>query len=149
MSLFSYLVMFLGILFWLLRAMVCLFASMQQELAVVPMNLNLEIALLFASVPCFALIAKRNLIGATVFFGIYGAYFGTEIMNQVTSFSMNILTVAVDVIGILIPFFIFMDILLNKNGKKIGSTKKTDWFFDNAEFDREHDEREDRNQYKF
>ncbi len=139
MSLFSYLIMFFGIFFWILRAVICLFASMQQELAVVPMNLNLEIALLFASVPCFALIVKRNIIGATVFFGIYGAYFGTELMNQFSAPSMNMLTVVIDIIGILIPLFIFMDILLNKNGKKFGSTKKTDWFFDNAEFDREHD----------
>ena len=28
-------------------------------------------------------------------------------------------------------------------------TKKTDWFFQNKDFDRQYDERADRNQYKF
>ena len=42
-----------------------------------------------------------------------------------------------------------MDIFFNKEGKGKDSDKKTDWFYTNEQYDREIDERADKNQYKF
>ena len=51
-------------------------------------------------------------------------------------------------IGVLIPLLTFLDILINKNRRKFGADKKTDWFYKNEKYEREFDERADRNQYK-
>ena len=50
--------------------------------------------------------------------------------------------------GIVIPTLTFLDILFNKSRKGKGGDKNTDWFFTNKDYDREFDERSDRNQYR-
>ena len=52
------------------------------------------------------------------------------------------------VMGILIPLFTFLDILINKNRKNTTLNSKVGWFYDNEQFDRKFDERADRNEYK-
>ena len=52
------------------------------------------------------------------------------------------------VMGILIPLFTFLDILINKNRKNTTLSGKVGWFYDNEQFDRKFDERADRNEYK-
>ena len=59
------------------------------------------------------------------------------------------LTLFVSFIGVLIPFLTVMDIFLNKNRAGAAKDKKTDWFYKNKDYDRQYDERADRNQYKF
>ena len=49
----------------------------------------------------------------------------------------------------LITFDRFLDILVNKNRSLGKDNKSGDWFYKNEAFDREFDERADRNQYKF
>ena len=63
MSLFSYLITIFSVVFWFFRSIVCLMASMQMDFVCQPMNLNIEIGLLFATLPCMILIFKRNIIG--------------------------------------------------------------------------------------
>lgn len=41
------------------------------------------------------------------------------------------------------------DLILDKNRKAHPVDKKTDWFYKNKDFDRQYDERADKNQYKF
>jgi uncharacterized MnhB-related membrane protein len=128
---------------------------MQKDFPCQPINLTIEIVMLFATLPCLIFIFKRNLIGATVFFGMYGAYFGTGLYNIFTQIQETgvTITVSVDllstVLGIIIPLLTFLDILLNKNRTKFGVDKKTDWFYKNEKYERELDERADKNQYKF
>ena len=50
--------------------------------------------------------------------------------------------------GVLIPLFTFLDILLNKHRGNFGADKKTKWFYTDEKYDREFDERADRNQYR-
>ena len=52
-------------------------------------------------------------------------------------------------VGIIIPVLTFIDILLNKNRTLGKGKKKEDWFYNNEAYDRQFDERADRNQYKF
>ena len=49
MSLFSYLITIFSVVFWFFRSIVCLMASMQMDFVCQPMNLNIEIGLLFAT----------------------------------------------------------------------------------------------------
>jgi hypothetical protein len=148
-------------MFWFFRAIVCLEASGKEEFIIVPLNLGLEIALLFATVPCFILIFKRNLIGATFYFGMYGAYFGTALyqsyeaymgMGEITVDNTFVVPNTVNLIvcafGVIIPLLTFLDILVNKNRNRFNGDKKTDWYYKNSDYDRQYDERADRNQYK-
>ena len=52
-ALFSYLITFLGILYWLFRVIVCLMATLKAEFFAAPVDLNLEIGLLFGTILCF------------------------------------------------------------------------------------------------
>lgn len=59
------------------------------------------------------------------------------------------INVFISIIGIILPFIIFVDIGFSQSSKKTtNKTKKTDWFYQNEEFDRKYDERADKNQYK-
>jgi hypothetical protein len=155
MSLFSYLITIFDVVFWFFRAIVCLLASMKVEFPCQPINLTAEIVLLFATLPCMILIFKRNAIGVTIYFGIYGAYFGTGLYNafmeiQETGFTLtSSVDLAAMILGVIIPLLTFLDILLNKNRTKFGGDKKTDWFYKNEKYERELDKRVDKNQYKF
>lgn len=154
MSLFSYLITIFSVMFWFFRAIVCLMASMSRSFVCQPMNLNIEIGVLFATLPCMFLIFKRNLIGATVYFGIYGAYFGTAIYNYISMIQeagnglVVDLNLLVNVLGIVIATLTFLDILLNKNRRNFGLDQKTNWFYNNEKYERELDSRADKNQYK-
>ena len=54
----------------------------------------------------------------------------------------------IDFIGVILPLISLLDIALNKNRYGSGEDKKTVWFYGNKEFDREFDERADRNNYR-
>lgn len=153
-ALFSYLITFLGILYWLFRVIVCLMATLKAEFFAAPVDLNLEIGLLFGTILCFVFIFKRSLIAATLYFGAYLAYFGTALYNQIVMTAETGMTVAggsntmMLFLGIIIPLLTFCDILFNKNRKGGTGDKQTDWFYKNENFDRQYDERADRNQYR-
>ena len=154
MSLFSYLITIFSVVFWFFRSIVCLMASMQMDFVCQPMNLNIEIGLLFATLPCMILIFKRNIIGATIYFGMYGAYFGTALYNTIMEFQTAGTEIVVgtnlivNFLGIIVALLTFLDILINKNRRKFGADKKTDWFYKNDKYERDYDERADKNQYK-
>ena len=142
-SLFSYLITILGVVFWFFRAIVTLFYQLEVDFFATPLNVDLEIAVLFATLPCMLLVIKRNLIGATLYFAIYISYFGTALYNAVIEMqatgvtivnSSNLICIC---LGVIIPTLTFLDILINKNRKGFVSDKKTEF-----------DERADRNQYK-
>lgn len=151
----SYLLTTLGIMFWIFRGFVAALESMEMEFICTTLNLKLEIIILFATLPCMLLVIKRNLVGATLYFGIYGAYFGTALYNSFMGMNgeegltiSNSMSLFSSVLGIIIPLFTFLDILLNRYRRNLGLDKKTEWYYNNEKFDREYDERADRNQYK-
>ena len=152
-GLFSFLLLFMAIIFWIFRVIVCLFATMQLEFFTVPYNSTFEIIMLFISVGCFVLIIKRNLLGAAIYLGMAIAYFGSSLYEKfLAGVGMNVTNgpeILLEGIGLALPLFIFLDILFNKNKVNFGLARKTDWFFGNEQFDRKYDERADRNQYKF
>ena len=153
-TLFSYLLTFLAIIFWCFRVVTTLLYELDVDFFSVPLNETLEIIVLFASLPCLMLVIKRNIVGAAAYFGIYGAYFGTALYNQVMGIHEEGITVvnASDSLllfcGVVIALLTFLDILLNKHRGNFGADSKTKWFYNNEKFDREFDERADRNQYR-
>ena len=154
MAMLSYLLTFLAVLFWLFRLVVAFAFSMDMDIGFTPLNMTFEIVLLFVTVPCIILVFKRNLIAAVVYLALYISYFGKNIYDTVMGISggmklTDATSVFVSIIGIAIPLFTTLDIALNKERKGSGGSRKTNWFYDNPDYDRKFDERADKNNYKF
>lgn len=154
-SVFSYLITMMGGIFWLFRVIVTLSYTMGWNIGITPLNIPIEVIILFATLVCMIFIVKRNIIGALAYLLMYGLYFGNDFFNNIMSVIngqsgvMDYLSIIISFLGILIPFLTVMDILINKDRTSNVKNKKTDWFYQNDEYNREYDERADRNQYKF
>lgn len=153
-SLFSYLLTFMGVIFWGFRAVATLLYQLETDFFAKPLNVTYEIIVLFATLPCLILVIKRNIVGAAAYLGLYVAYFGNVLYTNLMGAQLSGFTIAsstdmmLTVVGVLIPLLTFFDILFNKHRTLGKGTKKGDWFYTNEAFDREFDERADRNQYK-
>ena len=153
-SLFSYLITFLAVLFWMFRVVVTVMFDWGKEFFAVPLNETAEIAVIFATLPCIILIIRRNIVGAAAYLGIYVAYFGTALYESIMGINESGFTIASAsnmisiIIGLVIALLVFIDVLFNKNRSLGKANKKADWIYDNKDFDREIDERADINQYR-
>lgn len=154
MSMFSMLISLFTIIFWIIRVATAFTASMGMEFILEPLNLNAEIILTFITLACIILIFKRKLIGALIYLishiGYFGVYLYNWLMNTGDVVVFDYVNVLVSILGVLLPLIIFIDVAMSQSAKKTTSaTKKTDWYYQNDEYNREYDERADRNQYKF
>lgn len=153
-SMASYLLLIFMIMFWIFRIIVAFTASIGIDIGVVPINMNIEIVLLFITILCILLISKRKLLGAIIYLISYGMYFGVDLYNIVLNLidGSNAITdysrVLVSFIGIVIPISVMFSLLMDKNRTAHPVDKKTDWFYKNEEYDRKLDERADKNNYR-
>ena len=150
MELLSYMVNMFAIMFWLFRVYVALMVSSGSEIQFTTPGLELEITVIFITLISIFMIFKKNLIFESIYLGTYFAFFtyGIALMNGNISTNKQLLNAMVMIAGIIIALLNFLDVMFNKNRK--GSTKdnKTDWFYATDKYEREYDERADRNQYK-
>ena len=153
-SLFSYLITIFAMVYWAFRVVVTIMFDWGKDFFAVPLNETAEITVIFATLPCLILVIRRNIIGAAAYLGIYVAYFGTALYESIMGIDESGFTIGsasnivVIVIGLIIAFLVFIDVAFNKNRSLGKSNKKADWFYENKEFDRNFDERADRNQYR-
>ncbi|MCI8353171.1 MAG: hypothetical protein HFJ58_06305 [Clostridia bacterium] len=153
-SMASYLLAIFMVMFWIFRIIVAFTASMGIDIGFVPMNMNMEIILLFVTIPCVILVVKRKLTGAIIYLITYGMYFGVDLYSIVTGIMAGTTTLVdyarafVSFVGVVIPIAVFFNLLIDKNRMAHPVDKKTDWFYNNEEFDRKLDSRADKNQYK-
>ncbi len=150
MELISYMVNMFAIMFWLFRVYVALMISGGSEIPFTTPGIEMEIAVIFITLISIFMIFRRNLIFASIYLGTYFAFFtyGIALMNGNITTSTQLLNAMLMILGIIIALLNFLDVMFNKNRK--GSTKdnKTDWFYATDKYEREFDERADRNQYK-
>ena len=103
------------------------------------------------------LVVKRKIIGGLLYLLSYGMYFGIDLVNN----AQNLLTAMetqtdvntyinlfMSLIGMIIPIAVMLDLLMDKGRRNHPKDKKTDWFYDNEEFDRKMDDRADKNNYR-
>lgn len=145
------------VMFWAFRAVVTLMAELHQDFGgIVPLNKTLEIILLFIVLVCIVLVVKRKMVGALIYLLSYGMYFGTDILKNVNTIisaegqlpATIFMNLFVSFIGIILPVAILLDMLVDRNRKNNPKDKKTDWFYKNEKFDRQLDERADKNNYR-
>lgn len=154
-NLSSYLLLFFMIMFWIFRIIVAFTTSMGIDIGFTILNMNTEIILLFVTLLCVILVAKRKLLGAILYGVGYGMYFGVDVYNALSKILdgavLNLQqgsSLLVSFIGIVIPIAVIFDLLIDKNRKAHPVDKKTDWFYKNEQYDRKIDERADQNQYR-
>ena len=153
-SLSSWLIAMFAFVFWGYRVVETLMFSMGKVLVASPMDMVMEIALLFITFICICFIAKRKLVPASIYLIAHGLYYGIYLYQNITPLidgtaTLNsYMSLFVALIGVIIPLAAFFDVLLDKNRKAHPTDKKTDWFYKNEQFDRKVDERADRNQYR-
>ncbi len=149
------LVMFLG-LFWVFRVAVAFQDQYEKDLGgFVAFNSTVEIILLFVVVLCIILFVKRVLLGGIILLIGYGYYFGSYILTIAVpaimeggaseSIMQNTFAAA---LGLVLALLVFGDLLLARVRRRDPRDKKTDWFFQNKEYDRKLDERADKNEYR-
>ncbi len=152
----TYIIVMFAILFWGFRVVLTLMAQLGKDImGIVPLNMTFEIILLFAFLLCIILIVKRKMLGGVLYLALYGVYFGGDITAKMMRISSGE-TLGVEqlgdlffsVIGIILPLAVLIDLLLDKGRKEFPVDKKTDWFYKNEKFDREMDERADKNNYR-
>lgn len=142
------------VMFWVFRVIVAVMPEFGTTLGgIEPLNQNLEIILSFVVLVCIVLIVRRKLIGALIYLLAYGMYFGVDVINNIQTVlngaSMETaLNVFISIIGIILPIAVLADLLLDKGRKANPKDKKTDWFYNNEQFDRKLDERSDKNNYR-
>ena len=140
------------ILYWGFRVVVAYMAANYSEFFVQPINLTVEIILLFVTVICIVLVFKRQIIGAIIYFLSYLAYFGLDLFNAILpvfsggTLEADYMTAFTSFLGIILAFAVLVDLSIDKGRKP--KDKKTDWFYTNKDYDRQFDDREDRNNYK-
>ena len=149
----NWMVAFFMIMYWGFRVVVAYEASVYADFFIKPVNLTVEIILLFVTVVCIVLVFKRKLIGAVIYFFSYLAYFGTDLINilkpvfEIGSTEIpNYMGALSSFIGIVLAGAVLLDLSVDKGRKP--KDKKTDWFYTNKEYDRELDERADKNNYR-
>ena len=154
-SVSSYLLICFMVMFWVFRIVVAFTTSMGIEIGFEPLDMNMEIILLFVTLLSIVLVAKNKLIGGLIYVISYGMYFGVDLYNTVIKLidgatltltqGSNLL---ISFIGVVIPIAVLFSLLIDKNRMVHPVDKKTDWFYKNEEFDRKMDDRADQNQYR-
>lgn len=151
----TWMIVMLAVIFWIFRVVVAVTASMAFEFMATPMDLTVEIVLLFVTLLSFILIVKRKVLGALLYLATYSLYFGVDLFNNI-SLLLDGATLTLtqytnlffSFVGMLLPIAVLFDMLLDKNRLNHPKDKKTDWFYTNKDYDRQLDERADKNNYR-
>lgn len=153
-NLSSWLIAIFAFMFWGFRVITTVLYSLGTEFVAVPIDMTMEIVLLFITFVCICFIAKRKLLPTIIYLIAHGMYYGYYLYQNITGIINgsgsigSYMSLLIAFIGIIIPIAAFFDVLMDKNRKAHPVDKQTDWFYKNKEFDRKMDDRADKNQYK-
>lgn len=150
----TWMILSLDVIFWLLRIVAAYTGAMGMDFMVQPMDLNMEITMIFVALLSFILIIKRKFLGAIIYIIGYFGYFGVALLKNVQQMITvggmidDYMTVFFSLIGVALPIFTFLDLLLDKNRQLHPTDKKTDWFYKDKKYDIQKDDRADKNNYR-
>ncbi len=148
------LVMFMA-MFWAFRVIVAIMPEFGTTLgSIVPLNSQVEIVLSFVVLACMVLVVKRKLIGAIIYTIAYGMYFGVDLFNHIGAIangsleSGDMINAFISFLAMILAVGVLFDMLIDKGRKVNPKDKKTDWFYNNEQYDRKLDDRADKNNYR-
>ena len=145
----TWLIVMFMVMFWIFRVVVAFTDSLNIDIGIVPVDSNAEVLLLFISLISIVLITKRKMLGGIIYLLTHGIYFGIDIYNSLLASESIVYGQAFfSLIGIILPIVAIFDLLFDKAAKAYPKDDKTDWFYKNKDYDREMDERADKNNYR-
>ena len=138
-SLADWLVVIFMFMFWAFRVVVEYMYS-----TATPINETTEIILLFVTLFCIFLVIKREHIGGIIYFISYALYFGTDLYKNVkvvldnndplSSISAGYSNIFFSAVAIILSLIVMIDLLADHLKKP--DDKKTEWFYNNKDLDR-------------
>lgn len=156
-SLSSWLLAMFMFMFWVFRVIVAFQAQYEKDFGgFIAFNFTVEVVLLFVAILCMILFLRRNLLGGIIYLVTYGYYFGGYILTNAVPALLSSEALGISVmqnamvaaVGLVIAICVFFDLFIARVRKKDPKDKKTDWFFQNEQYDRKMDDRADKNQYR-
>ncbi len=150
----SWLIMMFAFLFWGVRLIGTVMSTLGMGFLFEPADLTMEVALLFITFICICFFIKRKLWASIIYLAAHFLYYGPFFVSHISQMvsggvaSSVYMEVLLEFVGLIIPLISLFDVLFDKNRKAHPTDKKTDWFYKNQEYDREVDERADRNNYR-
>ena len=149
----SWLITIFIIMFWAFRLIVAFASSMELNFPIKPIDLTVEMISLFVTFFAILLIVKRSLIGGIIYAATNIYYFGTYAYKFISESGSSVSIDAVPdlfmaMVALILAVAILMDLALNKDRHEGKDNKDTYWFYKNKKYDRELDERADKNQYR-
>lgn len=150
----TWMIIALDVIFWLLRIIAAYTYAMGIDFMIQPIDMNMEITMIFVALLAFILIVKRKFLGTVIYMIGYFGYFGVALFNNLQQMMTvggmidDYVNVLFSLIGVALPLFTFLDLLLDKNRQLHPTDKKTDWFYRNKKYDMQKDERVDKNNYR-
>lgn len=147
----TWMILSIGVIFWGLSIAAVYTETMGIDFLIKPLDTNTEIILLFTTLLAFILIAKRKILGVIIYIVSYWGYFGMDLYSKMMSTTSNVqdvMNIFVSFVGVLLPLFCLFDFILDKTRITNTQEKKTKWFYENKKYNREFDERADKNNYR-
>ena len=150
----TWMIIALDVIFCLLRVIAAYTYAMGIDFMIQPIDMNMEITMIFVALLAFILIVKRKFLGTVIYMIGYFGYFGVALFNNLQQMMTvggmidDYVNVLFSLIGVALPLFTFLDLLLDKNRQLHPTDKKTDWFYRNKKYDMQKDERVDKNNYR-
>lgn len=145
------------VMFWIFRIIVELTSELNMDIGFVTLNSQMEVILLFVTLLCIILVVKRKLVGGLIYVLSYGMYFGVDLSSNVmklleqgeTPIGITVYTSTfVSLLAMILAVAVLLDLLVDKGRKANPVDKKTDWFYKNEQYDRQLDDRADKNNYR-
>ena len=149
-----YLIVMLSVLLFIFRLIVLFTTKLGVEFVVHSFSVPFEIIYLFVMLLCIILMTRSKLIGAIIFLASSLLYLGPTLWNQFMYLSDHSATVEmttqmiVTILCLLVPIAAFFIIAFAKQQEKKPVDKKTDFFYKNENYDRNLDDRADKNNYR-
>ena len=150
-----YLIIMFMIMLLIFRFIVLFTTVFGIDFPIVSVNETMEIGVIFISLLCIILFTKTKLIGGILYLVTSFIYYGFEfiklipILNNNSEISINQeLEIIVLIIELAIAVFAFFILLYDKKQLIHPTDKKTDFFYKGNQYDREYDNRADKNNYR-
>lgn len=121
-----------------------------------PFNFNYEILVLFLSIIALIFVGRNNIFGGTLYLIINTLYFGqyltenlSTVFNSETGIELFVYyNIMISIVAISIAILIIIVQIMDKEKEFAPVDKKTEWFMGNDKYERQKDERADKNNYK-
>ncbi len=150
----TWLIVVFSFMFWGFRVVATFTACTGMEFVIKPMDTAIEIPILFISFISICFIIKRKMLAVVTYLVTHGIYYGVFLYQNINTILYgkvtedNYISIFFSFIGILLPIFALLDLMLDKSRKIRPKDKKTDWFYGDKKYDRKMDERADKNNYR-